>query len=371
MERKLATIRQISSVEKHPGADALDIVKVDGWQCVSKIGAFKVGDRALYLEIDSFVPTTHPAFAFLQKNAIKWMDHVGARIKTIRLRGEISQGLLIPLSEVPEVTRVEEDWHDFAELLGILKWEKILPASLGGAARGNFPSFIPKTDQERIQNLWGGFGMSDQVDVVHYQDQETGEDKAYTRKPRYLRDVEYEVTVKLDGSSMTAYYRDGEFGVCSRKLDLVESDENAFWQMANTLKLRDILSRYGKNIALQGELVGPAIQGNPDKRSQLEFYVFDVFDIDTGKYLSSRNRINTLVLLNTFSDEDPRPIQSVPILEYRQFDFRTISEAMAYAEGPSAWVMGDTREGVVFKSTADPDFSFKIISNNYLLKNDG
>lgn len=372
MERKLATLRIIDDVVKHPGADSLDLVTVGGWQMVSKLGTFKPGDRAMYFEIDSFVPVDHPAFAFLEKNAIKWNDRVGARIKTIKLRGEVSQGLIIPISEFPELYGTIDgvpELVDFAIALGVEKWERPVSPQLAGRIKGNFPGFLRKTDQERIQNLWGRFGLKDELRRSEYSHPETGEIVVVERPPRYIRDTMYEVTVKLDGSSMSAYNRDGEFGVCSRNLDLAETEGNTFWQVARKLHLRERLASLGGNYALQGELVGPGIQDNTDKLSVPEFYLFDVFNIKTGKYLSSFARNEMLALMNDAVHGIPA-IQQVPCLDHRHFDFATIAEALAYADGPSLNT-AVKREGVVFKSVEDPDFSFKIISNSYLLKHGG
>jgi RNA ligase (TIGR02306 family) len=220
---------------------------------------------------------------------------------------------------------------------------------------------LRKTDQERVQNYWNGFGLRGQVDSIEYTHPETGEVMAYERPRKYIRDTLYEVTIKLDGSSMTAYWRDGDFGVCSRNLDLIETEGNSFWQVANRLGLREKMAALGRNLALQGELVGPSVQGNNDKLSALEFYVFDMFDIDKFKPLTPQERHDALL--------DLGGIQHVPVIETREFDFATIEDALAYAEGPSLNLLSK-REGVVFKSIEDPDFSFKIVSNSYLLTHD-
>jgi len=363
VDRKLATIRVVDEVHKHPGADVLDLVRIGGWQCVSKLGAFKAGDRCVYIEIDAFVPITHPAFAFLEKNAIKWTGKIGARIKTIKLRGEISQGLVVPLYDFPDLQphyADEPEAEDYAVLLGIEKWERTLSPQLAGTARGNFPSFLRKTDQERVQNYWNGFGLRGQVDTVEYTHPETGELVTYEKPRKYIRDTPYEVTIKLDGSSMTVYYRDGEFGVCSRNLDLVETDGNTFWRIATELDLRGKMAALGRNLALQGELIGPGIQGNNESVAAPGFYVFDIFDIDAFKPLSAIERADVLTCLGG--------IKHVPVIETRHFDFATIEDALSYADGPSLNIDA-RREGVVFKSVEDPEFSFKIVSNAYLLAN--
>ena len=355
-DRKLATLRTVDNVFKHPNADSLDIVQIGGWQCVSKIGTFKTGDVALYLEIDSFVPIVGP-FKFLENKAIKWDGREGARIKTIKLRGELSQGLALPPSEFPEFDSAQADPDfDWAPMLGVVKWEKALPACLGGTARGNFPSFLRKTDQERIQNLWAGFGKKDETYIVSYEGDETGHTYYAEKHHRYTKDTPYEVTTKLDGSSMTVYFKDGDFGVCSRNLDLVETEGNTFWKVANNANLREKLTIQGMNIALQGELMGPGVQDNPEKLADHEFYLFDVFDINTGKYWTAADRVALAHAMQ---------IEHVPVLGTMDFNFEMLEDALAYAEGAS--LFADNREGVVWKSIENPDFSFKVISNKYLL----
>ena len=252
MTRKLVTVKQVTELRPIPEADAIECAIIGkGWPVVVKKGEFKVGDSGVFFEVDSFLPIADERFGFLAKNKITWMDKEGIRIRTIRLRGQLSQGLFMPLSSFPEVTEIltnsftSIEEMDFTEALGIEKWEPVIPAALAGQVKGPFPSFIPKTDQERIQNL---------VDEV-FNTPENAE-------------AEYEISVKLDGSSMTAYFRDNELGVCSRNLELKINDENkdnAFVRTFRNSGLMDAFLRVGRNIAVQGELMGPGIQGNREQ----------------------------------------------------------------------------------------------------------
>jgi RNA ligase (TIGR02306 family) len=141
--RKLASIQKIKSLEPIEGADAIEKATVLGWQLAVKKGEFKVGDLAVYCEIDSLLPD-RPEFAFLKPR--------GMRIRTIRLRGQVSQGICFPLSILPEDIEPQEDM-DVTEILGITKYEPPIPAYLSGKVKGKFPSFIPKTDETRVQVL--------------------------------------------------------------------------------------------------------------------------------------------------------------------------------------------------------------------------
>jgi RNA ligase (TIGR02306 family) len=153
MQRKLASIRQISEIREIPGADAIELAIVDGWQVVvAKNVNHKVGNYVVYCEIDSFLPIK-PEFEFLRKSSYKKMgDQEGFRLRTIRLRGVLSQGLILPLDEVipfPNNLDYMEVGKDVTELLEIKKYEPPVPAELAGKVKGMFPSFIPKTDEER------------------------------------------------------------------------------------------------------------------------------------------------------------------------------------------------------------------------------
>lgn len=246
--RNLASIQKIKSLEPIEGADAIEKATVLGWHLVVKKGDFKEGDLCVYCEIDSLLPDK-PEFEFLKPR--------GMRIKTIRLRGQVSQGICFPLSILPEGIKIQED-IDVTDYLGIVKYEAPIPACLSGKVKGKFPGFIPKTDETRVQVL--------QKVLDKYQ----GE-MCY-------------VTEKLDGSSATFYLKDGEFGVCSRNMDLLEDGDNSFWKVARKMKIEEKLRALGGNHAIQGELVGEGIQGNKLKIKGQTVYFFNLFDIDAFQY---------------------------------------------------------------------------------------
>jgi RNA ligase (TIGR02306 family) len=391
--RKLITIRKIADVYKHPNPEvnALWIIKIDGWQCVTNYPDYKVGDEIVYIEVDAFVPVDREQFAFLADRAITWKGNFGARIKTIKLKGEYSQGLVIPTFEftaeeiqsIREFTDYEEpslgeigavDEGSIAEPvtpLGILKWEPYNPeeqARLGGATKGNWPFFLPKTDEERIQNMFHGFGNRKETYKGFYTNVETGAAVEYERRYKFIKDTDYEVSLKLDGSSMTLYYDAGTFGVCSRNLEVQEDSDLAFAKEAKRLFAKEALTCLGRNIALQGELIGPGIQGNNEQLAALEFRIFTIFDIDPRQYLTAAAREALIYDLNVFQKVNGRPLfLHVPVLERRHFDFATVDEALDYADGFSMnpKVM---REGLVWKCIEDPSVHFKCISRKYQMK---
>lgn len=355
--RKLASIREIAEIKVHPNADALELAIVDGWQCVVKKGEFKAGDLVVYLEVDSVVPI-RPEYEFLRKGCYVKKDWLpegeGFRLKTIKLRGQISQGLVLPLEKKEEHA---EGWNwiknskgsfdtvllgdDVTDNLGVVKWDPPLAAQLQGQAKGNFPSFIPKTDQERAQNL---------TKVIQQAN---------------LDGDLFEVTMKLDGSSCTMFHNDGEVGVCSRNLQLKVNEENAdntFVRMLNETGMAAWLAQCKRNIAVQGELMGPGIQGNREGFTETKFFIYDIYDIDTQQYFTpdEREQLVDLVLM-------PMGVKvyHVPVMfGGRSTTPGTIEELLEMAKGAS--INNAVREGLVFKRI-DGGFSFKIINNDYLM----
>lgn len=342
--RKLATVRKIKELRPIPDADAIELAIVDGWNVVvAKNVGHKEGDLVVYCEIDSFLPL-EPEFEFLRKTSYKKMGDVeGFRLKTIKLRGQVSQGLLLPLKDAYAIyqrTRpsLNFEWFEgleVTEMLGIVKYEPPIPAQLAGKIKGMFPSFLKKTDEERVQNL-----------AKEYE------------QWRLSSEHQFYATEKLDGSSATFYLNDGIFGVCSRNLDLLESDDNTFWKAARDLKIKEKLESLNRNIAIQGELIGEGIQGNPYKIKGHSVRFFNVFDIDTQEYFGLPMFLSTM--------EHSLKLETVPILGIFQLP-ETIEELLKIAEEKSVLNPGFDREGLVIRSI-DRKISFKVISNKFLLK---
>lgn len=332
-DRKLASVVKIVDIQPIPGADAIVVATVKGWKVVVKVNEYKVGDLAVYYEIDSFLPV-RPQFEFLRKSSFKRMgSSEGFRLKTIRLRGQISQGLLTP---IPEGISNPKEGDDLTEALDIVKYEPPIPAQLAGKIKGTFPSFIPKTDEIRIQNFENEVGFSP-----------VGE-RAY-------------VTEKLDGTSFTCYFNNGVFGVCGRNWELTETSDNSLWRMANVLQLKEKMTKHGKNIALQGELIGAGINGNLYGLSDHKLYFFTGYDIDKGRRMFFDELEWVLFGLD---------LQMVPVLEKYGFvipnESNIVDYMLKYAEGKSVLNMEVDREGVVVRGL-EREFSFKAISNTYLL----
>ena len=336
MERKLATIRKILDLKPIEGADNIELAIVDGWQVVvAKNVEHNVGDFIVYCEIDSFLPIKEE-FEFLRKSSYrKSSEAEGFQLRTAKMRGQISQGLILPISVLGSEISLEEGM-DVTELLGIVKYETPIPAELSGKVKGMFPSFISKTDESRIQNI-------------------PDEYKTYTES-----NDDFYFTEKLDGSSATFYINNGEFGVCSRNLELLETEGNTFWKVARELDLENKMKAKNKNFAIQGELIGEGIQGNPYKIKGHTVRFFTAFDIDAHKRFNyaefamfmARNELEVAPLLSIRAGTD------LP---------KTIDELLKFAEGKSSLNDKTEMEGIVIR-TSDNVISFKAISNKFLLK---
>lgn len=339
--RKLASIRRIDDIQPIPGADAIDVATIGGWNVVVKKGEFAVGQLVIYFEIDSWIP--HELAPFLSKGQEPrtYEGVKGERLKTVKLRGQVSQGLILPLND--KVAGLAEG-DDATEILGVLKYEKPISVSLAGFARGNFPTFIPKTDQERIQNLKRDLG-----DWV-------------------AAGLDWEVTEKLDGTSVTIYKNSAladegkePLGVCSRNLDLKDTEGNVYWNVAKAFDVHAILLRDGRNLAIQGEIIGHGIQGNQYKLNKHVLYVFDIYDIDNRRYFTPVQR-REFCRANGLNHV---PVHSTSYV----ISENNISKLLDMAEGFS-YLNNSQREGLVFKCNTDPSISFKAISNKWLLKNE-
>ena len=328
--RKLATIRTVSETQPIAGADLIELAVVDGWKCVTKKGEFGVGDAVIYCEIDSFLPVREE-FEFLRKSSLKVMDgREGFRLRTVKLRGQISQGLLLSPSILDRPFFIGED---VTEELGIVKYEPPIPACLNGEVIGGFPAFIAKTDEERIQNL------ADQFEC--------------------FRGQRFYVSEKLDGTSFTAFLHEGAFGVCGRNWQLAEDASNSHWRVARELDLQARLEALGRSLAIQGELIGPGIQKNRYGLKTPAVYVFNVYDIAASAYVG---KMEMEQICETLGLSIVPPLGEMIVPE-------NIDKILELAEGKSQLNPATEREGLVWvRGSAGDRISFKVISNRFLAK---
>jgi RNA ligase (TIGR02306 family) len=361
-ERAMAYVVKIDDLLPIEGADRIECAKVGGWNVVAQKELYKVGDLAIYCEIDSWIPHGLAPFLTQDGHYPKVYNEVeGQRLKTKKLKGVVSQGLLLPLfysssaggwcfhPTMHYLPILVHEGEDVTERLGIQKWERPIPAELRGVMKGNFPSFIPKTDQERCQNL--------------------------TKQLPSWYGKRFEVTEKLHGSSMTVYitaeYNVG-FGVCSRNIDLKESDTNTYWKVAKEQGLLDVLlDMWNKNkkhsYALQGELIGEGINGNMYNIKGHQFKLFDIYDITEGRYLTPVERADMWLRYSNKSVINTH----VPVVNPYYILNHNADELLHMVQhksrlNPKVWA-----EGWVLKCNEDPTISFKVVSNKFLTSKEG
>ncbi|NQS89142.1 RNA ligase (ATP) [Patescibacteria group bacterium] len=329
MKRKLVSVQKIKKITPIEGADKIEVAQVKGWEVVVQKGLHEEGDNVIYFEIDSFLPVK-PEYEFLlrgsspKKMFLDGEEVEGIRLKTIKLRGQISQGLVMPLED-----KGRKIGEELTKELGVLKYEQPISPSLAGKVKGSFPEFIPKTDEERIQNM------------------------------EYLLGGFY-VTEKLDGTSTTFYKKDNQLGVCSKNLELMDSGQTQ-WKIAKELELEKNIP---DGISIQGELVGEGIQKNPLKLSGIQFFCFNVFSIDSGVYLDFEDFVKFCYI---------RKIEIVPVVITDYSLPNSMEEILEHAEGKSILGKDCEREGIVVRPKIElkhnkDRLSFKVISNKYLLK---
>jgi hypothetical protein len=360
MARTLASIQKVTDIQPIAGADKIVRAQILGWQCVVKKDEFNVGDAVVYVEVDSIMPE-RPEFDFLKDR--------NYRVKTIKLRGQISQGLVLPLSILPS-QGLYTKWgigQDVTELLGVTKYDpqadeetELMTTNVSRVTKflrrfkwyrdifmvkneGGFPSWITKTDEIRIQNF---------PDICERE-----------------HNTILEVTEKLDGQSATYFLKREKFGrftfgVCSRKIYLKNPENNNYWKIAKEFNIEKTLrSIIGKRdfVVLQGEIIGEGVQGNKYKIKGLDFYAFNLIFPDA--HAGMINMRNLLM---------PHGIKVVPVIQMLWRLPATIEEAVEFSKGIS-WVHGSTqREGVVCRDPyRKPILSFKIINPEFLLKNNG
>jgi len=246
---KLASIQTITEIRPIEGADRIEAATVLGYQTVIKKGEFRPGDLCVWHEPDT-VAAEKPEYEFLRKQ--------GFRLKVSRFKGQVSQGLALPLNVLPAASYNVGD--DVTELTGIRKYEKPLSQNLVGVAKGGFPSWIPKTDEPNLRSFPAAL-------------------EEFTGR-------ECVITQKVDGTSATFYLLNREFGVCTRNLELLDDPNSMFWRVAREHRVQEALATLGGNFAIQAEVHGEGIQGNHLDIKGVSLRVFNLFDIGTHAYAS-------------------------------------------------------------------------------------
>ncbi len=339
MKRKLASVQRVLKIVPIEGADAIEAVQINGWQCVVKKGAFAVGDRGVFFEIDAIPPDTG-AYRFLwtAKGAdpAEGTRPASFRIRTKKLRGCLSQGLLLSLAEAGLPSDLP-DGEDVTERLGVGKYEPVVPMD-SAELRGFFPP-VPKTDEERIQSC--------------------------QRVLEEMRGRPYVATLKCDGTSATFAidHTDGTFHACGRNWSVVDGN-NVYWAVARRYGIEEKLRARGGRYIIQGEICGPKVQKNLLGLAQVQLFVFNVYDTTEHRYLADREMRAVAAEME---------LEPVSIVEEGESFAHDQASLLALADGLYPGTK-NPREGIVirprdeaFSETLRGRLSFKAISNRFLL----
>lgn len=340
--RNLVSVQEVKNILPIPDADAIEVIEVLGWKLVVKKNEFQIGDKVVYFEVDSFLPI-EDRYEFLRNSSFKKHPTLGEgfRIKTIKLRGQISQGLALSLSalgieDVPVGT-------DLTDRLGVRKWEAIETLSDWGVMKDGLPDGVSKTDETRIQSIY------DEI------------------MPQF-EGRKYYISTKIDGTSITMLRQNGEFKVCSHSNEILNTAPSSIWDYARKHDIeKKMISAGVDNYAFQGEMAGPNIQKNRLNLTAPKWFIFTVKDLTTGKRLG-------LEEMRTICEKVG--LDMVPIEEEGEnlIDrYPTIDSLLERAKGK--YYSGQNKEGIVIRpikpvhsQTVGGALSFKVLNNDYLLK---
>lgn len=336
----MAQIVKVLSKSPIEKADSIELITVLGWNVLAKKEEFQVGDLAIYFCIDSVLDPENPKSDFLKNSKFK-----GNKVlKTKKMMGVISQGLLAPLFWLADYginAESVEEGTDVTTQMKVMKWvsnsemEVYEPKEIGK----KLPDFIPRTCEERIQNVPHKLAALDET-------------------------VEIVMTTKLDGCSFTTWFYNGSDGMASRNYILDAQGSTHFHQIKKKYNLSELLRKMGKNIAIQGEICGPKINNNREQLKQMDFFVFNVYDIDKQSFLDFDSMKSICIELG---------LKTVPLIYKGKFkkDEFTVKNLLQKADEEIKNLGGELAEGFVFKTNnldANDRLSVKVLSNKYCIK---
>ena len=342
--RKLASIQRVWDIQPIENADRLELASVEGWKCVVNKGQFKKGDLCVYFEIDSFLPI-RPEFEFLRSSSYKKTDIMGEgfKLRSMKFRGQISQGLALPLDAFPELSSELKVGQDVSEVIGVRKWEIEERATTGGNVIGTLTYDVPHTDETRVQ-----------------------------ASPELIKDfagLEYYISTKMDGSSHSISVDQDGVHICGHNY---EYSSGSFYDFVKQKEYDKKIEEFAKTcnympFTMQGEFCAPGIQKNPLRLTKPEWFVFTVRV--NGKRVGLKDMTAICAALD---------IPTVPIEEIDTdlpSKYPTVEALLERADGN--YSTGGRKEGIVIRPTEpvyceliSASLSMKVVSNKYLLKNE-
>ncbi len=319
--RKLASVQEILSIEDIENADNIQKAKVLGWNVIVKKGAYNIGDKCVFFECDSILP---------EKEWSEFMRPKRFRVKTCKLKGVISQGLIMPISILPN--GIYNIGDDVTEIIGVKKFGVDCQLTMCDT-EGSFPWYVPKTDETRLQSV---------INVINE-----------------MQNIECYVSLKYDGTSCTVAKKENVLSVCSRNFAKKDGN-NIYWNMVRKYNLENIPDGY----AIQGEIVGPKIHKNRLCLLDHDLFVFNVYDIYNSRYLDYHDFIDFCIKYG---------LKHVKIEYIGKFSF-TLDDLLLMADGFYDNT-SNCKEGIVvrpiietYSAVLKGRLSFKVLSNDYLLK---
>ena len=319
--RKLASVQRITDITPIIGADNIELAYIGAWKSIVKIGEFKVGDLCVFFEPDSILPESETCV----NTYASFLANKSYKVKAMKLSkfGVISQGLILPVDILGEMYNYYEG-EDVTEYLKVAKIEDI--KSNQGDNGGNFPHWISKTDETRLQSV------------------------LYILKE--MKDQPFYITEKLDGMSCTAYIEDEKL-VCTSRNFIWKDGDNAYYRAVRTSGIEKFLLKY-PHLALQGEVCGVGINKNRLKLNDYQFFTFNVFDRVENRFLSFGEYLGYIPELNF-----------VPIMAIGNkfnFTFDDLEKMSNYKYSLS----NKLAEGIVIR-TQDQLYSVKVINPEFLV----
>ncbi len=338
--RQLATVVKVLGLEEIKGADKIELAKVLGWEVVVQKDDFKIGDLAIYFSIDSILDVNNPHTKFLE----------GKRLKTKVIRKCTSQGLLGKINWLndytTDITEITEGL-DLTDIMLVKKYIHPHEAYLYDENKNtnHIPNFIQKTSESRVQ---------DNPQIISK-----------------MLNKEIVITLKNDGCSASYAFFNDVFYICGRNIfhTIKDSSNMHYFYIAEKYDIEKKMREYGQNISISGEIVGPKVNGNRLKLDELDYKVFNIWNIDQQYYTMYEYveivckqlelKMVELIFKGRFSGLITEQFNS-----YEQL--LKLAGELTYSKGISA-------EGLVIKTNYDkshPRYSCKVISNKYIIEHD-